>query len=317
MGLLAGYFSSLKSREVEEPIDVWVHRPLAYLLARAAFPTPISPDAITALSIVFGVASGVCLVWEFPSHLPVGGSLLFLSAVLDCADGQLARMRKTSSAFGRMLDGVADSITMAAVIPATLWLLWRGFATPWWQGATVVGLGILTVVTSSRHTTTYDHYKNVYLRLTTPSEEGEDYETARARYEREGGKKTLVSAISWPIYLMYVRGQRDIVRSFDPFTTTELRALPPYDPARAALYREIAGPTMRVFRALFGFGSLVFGLALFNAIGHPEIFLAFRLVALNAIFYGYLRPAQRRASREAFARMGLGSPASTPSELSA
>jgi hypothetical protein len=29
-----------------------------------------------------------------------------------------------------------------------------------------------------------------------------------------------------------------------------------------------------------------------------------RLLLLNAAFYGYLRPAQRRASRAAFAEMG-------------
>lgn len=306
MGFWSGYFSSLKPREVEEPIDVWVHRPLAYLLARAVFPTPISPDFITAVSIVFGIASGVCLVWEFPGHLPIGGLLLFSSAVLDCADGQLARMRKTSSAFGRMLDGVADLITTSAAVPATLWLLWRTFATPWWHGVIALGLAALTIVTSSFHTGLYDHYKNVFLRLTGDFKEGEDYETAVSRYEASRGEKTsLVSRISWPIYFFYIKSQRDVVVGFDPYTSTRLNSFPPYDPARGAIYREIAGPVMRVWRSLFGFGSLMFGLAVFNGLGHPEIFLAFRLVVLNAIFYGYLRPAQRRASREAFHRMGL------------
>ena len=30
-----------------------------------------------------------------------------------------------------------------------------------------------------------------------------------------------------------------------------------------------------------------------------------RLIGMNALFYGYLRPAQRRASRVAFERMGV------------
>src|SRR6185295_878864 len=100
MSFWSGYRATLKSLEVEEPIDVWVHRPIAYLLARACFRLPISPDAVTALSIVAGVASAACLVSDFRHHLQVGGLLLFLSAVLDCADGQLARMRGTSSVFG-------------------------------------------------------------------------------------------------------------------------------------------------------------------------------------------------------------------------
>jgi hypothetical protein len=37
-----------------------------------------------------------------------------------------------------------------------------------------------------------------------------------------------------------------------------------------------------------------------------EIYMAFRLVLLNGLFYGYLRGAQRRASQAAFAELGLG-----------
>src|SRR5262249_4648520 len=157
--------------------------PLAYILARASFGLPISPDAITLLSIVCGVASGASLVWRFPGHMQVGGGLLFLSAVLDCADGQLARMRGTSSLFGRMLDGVADLFTVGAAAPATVWVIWHAFDVSLWGKLTVLGLCILAMVTSSFHTTMYDHYKNVFLRLTGPYHEGEDYESARARFE--------------------------------------------------------------------------------------------------------------------------------------
>src|SRR5258708_18535839 len=132
MGFWAGYWASLKPLEVEEPIDVYVHRPLAYLLARACSHLPVSPDAITALSIVFGIASAVTLLGSFPYHLQLGGLLLFSSAVLDCADGQLARMRGTSSMFGRMLDGTADLFTLAAPAPATAAVLLPGLAHPPW-----------------------------------------------------------------------------------------------------------------------------------------------------------------------------------------
>ena len=59
VGFWAGYWKSLKPLAVEEPIDVWVHRPLAYLLARALLPTPVSPNLVTMISIVFGLVGGV------------------------------------------------------------------------------------------------------------------------------------------------------------------------------------------------------------------------------------------------------------------
>jgi phosphatidylglycerophosphate synthase len=309
MGFWSGYRSSLKSLDVEEPVDVWVHRPVAYVIARACFPLPISPNAITALSIVAGIASGVALVCDFPRHLVVGGLLLFLSAVLDCADGQLARMRGTSSAFGRMLDGTADLLTTGVVVPATVLLIWRSFATPCWAGATAVTLAVITIATSSFHVTMYDHYKNVYLSLTGPRAEIDDYEAARGRYDAVRTTKIgVVSRISYPVYLFYLKSQRDYVKRFDPYTTTRLTLLPPHDPDRAATYRAVAAPIMWVWKSAFGFGSLVFGLALFDAVGHPEYYLGLRLVALNLVFYGYLRPAQRRASRDAFERMKLTLP---------
>jgi phosphatidylglycerophosphate synthase len=307
MGFWSGYWSSLKPLEVEEPIDVYVHRPLAYLLARGVYGLPVSPDFITLLSIVLGIASGVSLVATFPWHLQVGGLLLFGSAVLDCADGQLARMRGTSSVFGRMLDGVADLFTVGAAAPATVWVIWHSIGVSLWEKVTVLGLCILAMVTSSFHTTMYDHYKNVFLRLTGPYQEGEDYESARARFESKT-RFTLVERISYPIYLFYLKSQRDYVMKFDPYTSALLTKFPPYDAERGATYRGEAGHAMKVWRWIFGFGSMVFGLALFNAVGHPEYYLVYRLVVLNALFYGYLKPLQRRVSREAFRKMHLTLP---------
>jgi phosphatidylglycerophosphate synthase len=304
MGFWSGYWASLKPLEVEEPIDIYVHRPLAYLLARACYSLPVSPDAITGLSILAGIASAVSLLSAFPYHLQIGGLLLFGSAVLDCADGQLARMRGTSSVFGRMLDGTADLFTVGAAAPATVWVIWRSLDAALWAKLAVVGLCCITMVTTSFHTTMYDHYKNVFLRLTGPFQEGEDYEAAQDRYH---SKKTfsLLEKITYPIYLFYLKSQRDYVMKFDPHTSARLTKFPAFEAARGEIYRATAGRAMKVWKSIFGFGSMVFGLALFNAIAHPEYYLVYRLVVLNAIFYGYLKPLQRRVSREAFQKMNL------------
>jgi hypothetical protein len=144
----------------------------------------------------------------------------------------------------------------------------------------------------------------VFLRFTGPFEEGEDYESACARH---GAKTsfTFVERIAYPIYLFYLKSQRDYVMKFDPFTSARLTMFPPYDPERGAIYRAYAGHAMKVWRTILGFGSMVFGLALFNAVAHPEYYLVYRLVVLNAVFYLYLKPIQRRASREAFRKMDL------------
>ena len=60
-GFWSGYWQSLKSLDVEEPVDVYVHRPLAYVLAKLLLPTPVSPNLVTIASMVVGVYAGVLL----------------------------------------------------------------------------------------------------------------------------------------------------------------------------------------------------------------------------------------------------------------
>lgn len=303
----SGYWKSLKPLDVEEPIDVWVHRPIAYVLARSLMPTPISPNLVTFCSIILGSIAGASFVSHYPGHLQVGGLALFASAVFDCADGQLARMRGTSSRFGRMLDGVADLVVTVAAVGGATAYLWQTHTHPLWLRLAMMAAIVATVVTGSFHTSMYDHYKNVFLRMTTPGfREGEDYESALERYHaRPASEFGFFARLAWPIYLFYVKSQTDYVRGFDPYTATRIERLPAFDERRADIYRRHAGAVMRVWRSWFGFGSLVFGIAAAATFNVLEIYLVARLVLLNAVFYGYLRPAQGCASKDAFDEMGV------------
>lgn len=308
-GFWAGYRRSLKPVEVEEPVDAWIHRPLAYVVARTLYPTGISPNAVTFISILFGLGAGVSLFWTFPWHLQVGGSCIFLSAIFDCADGQLARLRGTSSAFGRMLDGVSDFVVSVAAVSGAIWVVWHEYEHPLWLGLVALALSVTCAVTGSFHTAMYDHFKNVYLRLTSRTfKEGEDAASARLRFAEGRDRGSLFARLAWPIYLFYVEGQEKLVHRFDPYTTAELHLLPEYDAERARVYRRHAARLMRIWRTWFGFGSLVFGIAVAAMLNVLAWYVLFRLVVLNGLFYGYLRGAQRRASREAFAEMGLALP---------
>lgn len=309
MGFWSAYETSLKSRDVEEPIDLWLHRPAGYVVAKATFPTPISPNQITVASILVGwMGSGLLLV-DVPGHFVAGGVCLVLSAVLDCADGQLARMRRSSSALGRMLDGIADLLTMTAAVAVCTWIIWTMYRGVWWQGALAVIGALLTVWTSQFHTTAHDHYKNVYLRLTVPGcREGEDLEAAIARMQqalddRSSRRRGLVVRAGFGIYLGYLRGQRRFLGRFDPWCPKRLDLLPEHDEQRAAIVRARMRPGMRLLSSMFGVGGLVFSLAVFVALGRPDLYLALRLVVLNAIFWGVVGPRLRASSREALAAL--------------
>ncbi|MCC6646501.1 MAG: CDP-alcohol phosphatidyltransferase family protein [Polyangiaceae bacterium] len=304
MGFWDGYRASLKPIDVEEPIDRWVHRPLGYVVARVLFPTPVSPDLVTLFAIFAGWGAAACICFVFPWHMQVAAALVLLSTVLDCSDGQLARMRKTSSPFGRMLDGVADSFVVAALAPATVYGIWRQHHEPAWLGWAVLGGCAVALVTSSFHTATYDHYKNLWVRFTSETyREGEDEATARARYEATKHEASWVMKIVWPLYLAYVKSQEDVVRKFDPHTALHFGDLPPRTEASEATYRAHVSRPWAIIRGWFGFGSLMFGLMLAALLDRGDAYLLFRVVLLNGLFYLVVRPMQRRASRAAFAAL--------------
>lgn len=308
--LIRAYRASLKAIDVEEPIDLAVHRPLAFVIARVAHATPITPNHLTVLSMSLGIGAGVALLGWAEAAAPLAGALLFLSQVVDCSDGMLARMRKSASEIGRMLDGIADLITLAAAIAGASWILVRAFPAPSWVPWLLVAAVALTIHTSSLHTSAYDHYKNFHLALTRGSQE-EDVEQATRRWEVASARPLpIVHRLIFLVYLGYLRKQARFLSWFDPATTARYGGLTALDPAQVEVYRRHNGHLLDVWRSLFGVGSLVFGFALFTALGHLEIYLVYRLVFLNLVFFGWLMPAQRRASRAIAAELRLGAPPS-------
>ena len=69
MGSFPRFETLLKSRDVEDPVNLWLHRPLAYLFARAVYRTPMTPNQVTLLAMFVGVAAA-----EFAEQIPFAGT---------------------------------------------------------------------------------------------------------------------------------------------------------------------------------------------------------------------------------------------------
>ena len=94
--------------------DVWgicFGRPSAFLfLVLFGDVGFITPNLLTILSFVLVVATSWLVVFEDPSWWILAAILLQLNLTFDCADGQLARYRKTHSALGSYLDKITDFV---------------------------------------------------------------------------------------------------------------------------------------------------------------------------------------------------------------
>jgi phosphatidylglycerophosphate synthase len=155
---LPAFESVLKGRAVEDPINLWLHRPLAYLFVMAVYRTRITPNQITLISLLVGLAAAFCFVDGAAEYMLLGGILLWLSAILDGADGILARAKKLHSEAGRAIDGIADAIVAVMTVGAAFYHIWIRN-----HDLTQLAWMPFALGTAFIHVYTYDYYKESYL----------------------------------------------------------------------------------------------------------------------------------------------------------
>jgi phosphatidylglycerophosphate synthase len=98
------------------PIDRFIIRPPAALLVRALFKTSVTPNQLTMCSFLFGLAAGLAYLGGAPAFFILGGVLVMISTIFDCADGMLARGKDMTSRYGAFLDLFLDRIADFAVL---------------------------------------------------------------------------------------------------------------------------------------------------------------------------------------------------------
>jgi phosphatidylglycerophosphate synthase len=113
--LYAEYLRSLKGVEVEEYLDLWIFRPIAFLLVKLLQRSPVTPNQLSLLGLGAGVAAGLLFARGDADASRYAALAYFVCNVLDCADGQLARLTGTKSFAGYILDGVIDHLSGIAV----------------------------------------------------------------------------------------------------------------------------------------------------------------------------------------------------------
>ncbi len=149
-----------KPGEIEEWVDERIHRPLARRVVARLVLTPITPNQVTLLSGAIGVLGGMALFGAAPrpGWRILAGVLLFVSVVLDCCDGQLARAKQISSTTGAILDGVTDyAVGISFGVGASHYLV-QLYHSPWYWL-----LGLAGIVSSAVQSALFDHAKTRYI----------------------------------------------------------------------------------------------------------------------------------------------------------
>jgi len=194
-----------KGHEVEEWVDLRFFRPLGIRVARALLPTRVSADQVTLWTLLVGLAGSHCFLYASPWVNALGFVLLVVSDVFDSADGQLARLRGTSTPFGRVLDGLSDTARFTSLYAHVILRLVLHHG---WSVQAAALLGVVAGVSHSWQSAAVDCIRHAFLEITgkrgSELDLPEDLGRDDARAERAPG---LLARVGRAGYRAYVHRQ--------------------------------------------------------------------------------------------------------------
>ncbi|HEU0065976.1 MAG TPA: CDP-alcohol phosphatidyltransferase family protein [Sphingomonas sp.] len=240
---------------IEDPSNLWLIHPAGRALLPRALALGLSANAVSFAGLALGTGAALCYARWGDWRFAVLGLLLSVGwLIADGLDGMIARATGTSSAFGRMLDGMVDHGVFALIYVALAISI--GTAQGW---ALAIAAGAAHAVQSSL------------------------YEGERARFQRraKGIAQPVPAPIQGPAPVrLYDFVATSIDRVALPFEREMARDADPV--AFGRVYAERAAPTMR-WMAWLTANVRVEAIFVACLMGDPRLFFAFEIILLSAI----------------------------------
>jgi len=211
--IIKEFKGSLKDTTAEEAVDLFLFRPVSFVIAMLIRRFPITPNHISFLSLISGIVSGIFFFFGDRKSFIYGGIFYLLCHIFDLLDGMIARMKKNGTPLGRIIDGWVDYITsIAAYIGITIGLTKGGFdlpLRPWY-------LMIMASIALAIHSGFIDYYRQQYLSGVVGKNNSinEDFQKFKLRYSNIKKRKgNYIEKLLLFTYLGYtkiqVTGTRD------------------------------------------------------------------------------------------------------------
>jgi len=89
-----------------------INRRISVYVTRLFLALGVSANQATVLGLIAAIAAGGFFTRPAPVYWFAGLFLLYLSLILDCVDGEIARYRKTASPSGAYLDGICTCFSL-------------------------------------------------------------------------------------------------------------------------------------------------------------------------------------------------------------
>lgn len=168
---MGNFRESLKNYESEEVADLLIFRPIAHIVVKIIYRTSLTPNQISLLSVISCFIAAVLYAYATPWSWLVAACFYFFYCVLDCVDGQIARLKGTGTKTGRIIDGVADYVSHVLLYIGLIIAMVRMQAVyplPFFPEILIAGWiwVLLTAATVVAHAMLLDHHRNIFMAIT-------------------------------------------------------------------------------------------------------------------------------------------------------
>jgi phosphatidylglycerophosphate synthase len=298
-----------RPRELQDSLNYYLYHPLAWRLARALAPTPITPNMVSVGGGLFVVAAGIAywrgaawgLAWPWAPLL--GLALHMTWHVVDGADGDLARLTGRSSPLGELIDGICDYVShivlyillVIVLAPSIGW----GWAWFWGLAAGASHIAQANFVEVQRRFYQYWTYGVPWLNNATQADDS-------LFKDKRGVSWILRAAVRG--YLRLASGMSPTALTIDRAVTAAIAADRAGDGTRLAQIRAEVQHEQRPLLFMLKFlgpnpRAITLGIAML--IGSPLWYFVYQSLVLNVLLVVAVRREDAAALR-VVERLGLG-----------
>jgi phosphatidylglycerophosphate synthase len=282
---VAGHPPTRRTTEIEEITNLYLIHPLAGRLVPIFARLHVTPNAVSIVGMSFGILAAFAYYryWD-PRFAIAGFALMIAWHVMDGADGQLARYTQSYSYFGKMLDGIADHVTFAAVYAALAVTASRRHGN--WVYALVAISGVCHAIQSANYETQRQEYE--YLGWGKKPQEPPSRNSEARDRGGAGGIRWALDFLHRLFFLGLSFPTAGIDAKFRATMAQALRGEPGKSDLVRRHYRETLAPQIRSWSVLSAnYRTLgIFMAALFKA---PEYYFGFEIVGFSVLLAVLIR----------------------------
>lgn len=271
--------ATYKSREIEGFLDLHFYRKVGFQLARFFAWAGFTPNGVTVIGTLIGIAAGHLYFYRDLATNVVGMCLHVFANAMDNADGQLARLTNCHSPSGRVLDGIGDNLIYWSVY---VHLCLRFVA----EGGSP-GIYLIALVAGLSHrfqSEAAEFCRDAYLRFAVGKLGSLELASdLRPRYETVTWSNHFSRKLLLKLHLSYVVEQEKLCPGLVRLETTARRTFAGDVPqAFRDRYRQM-NRTMISFFFLFRTNTRMLLLFLLLFLAQPVWYFAVELTALNIL----------------------------------